>query len=162
MFKYKNGRACFGKLSFVFPEGLIFNNDAEETYFNGFSFLAPKGYNLEIRVTGIKTSVYKDLECECKADGAICESEITPTKLDTLDGYEVYYKYVWDASAEERYYEAHYKMPNGGQLIILVRMNRQQTQDNPNLTIQKIMKLKVIKDFLKNIRYETKHGKVNN
>ena len=45
MFKYKNGRACFGKLSFVFPEGLIFNNDAEETYFNGFSFLAPKGYN---------------------------------------------------------------------------------------------------------------------
>lgn len=93
MFKYKNGRACFGKLSFVFPEGLIFNNDAEETYFNGFSFLAPKGYNLEIRVTGIKTSVYKDLECECKADGAICESEITPTKLDTLDGYEVYYKY---------------------------------------------------------------------
>ena len=53
MFQYKSGRVCFGKLSFVFPEGFIFNNDAEGTYFNGFSFLAPRGYNLEIRVTGI-------------------------------------------------------------------------------------------------------------
>lgn len=162
MFKYKNGRACFGKLSFVFPEDMIFNNDAEETYFNGFSFLAPRGYYLEIRVTGIKQNVYKDLEQECNAEGSICESEITPTKLDTLDGYEVYYKYVGDASAEERYYEAHYKIPDRGQLIIVVRMDRWQAQKNPNLTVQKIMKLKVIKDFLKNIRYETKRGKVNN
>lgn len=156
MFKYKNGRVYFGKLSFVFPEGLIFDNDAEETYFNGFSFLAPRGYNLEIRVAGIEMNIYKDLERECKAEGAICESEITPVKLDTLNGYEAYYKYVWNATTEERYYEAHYKMPNSGQLIILVRMSKQQTKENPNLTVQKIMKLKVIKDFLKNIRYGVK------
>lgn len=158
MFKYKNGRVCFGKLSFVFPEGLIFNNDAEETYFNGFSFLAPRGYYLEIRVTDVDVSVYKDLERECKAEGAICESEITPVKLDNLQGYEAYYRFVWNEFAEERYYEAHYKLPHGGQLIILVRMGKQQTKDNPNLTVQKIMKLKVIKDFLKNIHYEVKHN----
>ena len=161
MFKYKNGRVCFGKISFVFPEGFIFNNDAEGTYFNGFSFLAPRGYNLEIQVTNIANNVYKDLERKCTAEGVICESGITSAKLGVLNGYEAYYKYVGDPEGEERCYAAHYKIPEGGQLIIFIYMDKYQTESNSNLTIQKIMKLKAVKDFLNNIRYEVKSRKGN-
>ena len=154
MFKIRNGRIWYQKLSFVLPEGFIFNNDSEACFFNGFSFLSPSGYILDIQIIPEKRSTFQTLNKLCMEMGAILESDIQESQLKGLYGNDVHYHFGSGAELRSRYYEARYKLNTCGHLVILVHMDRRNIAAHPNLTTQKILKSKVMREFLSEVRMD--------